>query len=455
MANISSGTSGPWSSPSTWTGGVVPGPGDNVTIAGHTVTLDQDVTISSLTRNGLSVIEVIGSVPRMFTVTGTVSAGGSGGNKFISFTSDYTATDSIFDFGTIDVSGHIGAVPGVITFEGGSSGSLILKLGSFVGDSSSSGSEPNAVYFASNTGTSLDVRFTTTGHINCGLSYFIDMYSSNTVEYIKIETLGSTIGGSSGGLLRTTSGFSGSVTIDGGLQFVASSLSNAIVIPSPDSDVVINGDISYTGNVNGSNLVNISQAQSVTINGSIEQLDSTILQTLVYISSNVGSVTINGDITSRGGTGNKNLVISGPVTTVVGDISSLDSNGAAISAPIIFGKINTEDTYVLKSTGTAPAAYGSVTLLPGVDYRIVVPTAESFPAAGSSTVALSSVGAGPDVTDVRKGAVYPSGAIGKLIMPPAGSVKAGVAIDSTTGTALISAADLANITGSQIATLSE
>ena len=41
---------GLWSSPSTWVGGVVPGPGDDVTISpGSAVVIDTDVTVANLT----------------------------------------------------------------------------------------------------------------------------------------------------------------------------------------------------------------------------------------------------------------------------------------------------------------------------------------------------------------------------------------------------------------------
>jgi spermidine/putrescine-binding protein len=49
-SSISSAQTGNWNTTTTWTGGIVPGSGDDVTIAaGNTVTLDVSPTVNSCT----------------------------------------------------------------------------------------------------------------------------------------------------------------------------------------------------------------------------------------------------------------------------------------------------------------------------------------------------------------------------------------------------------------------
>lgn len=79
FASISStGAGGPWSSPTTWAGGVVPGPSDNVTIiGGSSVLLDMDVTVASITVGdgspGPSILSFDPSGDRVFTVIGDLT----------------------------------------------------------------------------------------------------------------------------------------------------------------------------------------------------------------------------------------------------------------------------------------------------------------------------------------------------------------------------------------------
>lgn len=54
MATISATQDGDWSDPSTWSGGVIPGPGDIAQANGCQVTIDQDITVDTLTQNSYS-----------------------------------------------------------------------------------------------------------------------------------------------------------------------------------------------------------------------------------------------------------------------------------------------------------------------------------------------------------------------------------------------------------------
>jgi len=97
--------SGNWSNNSSWSPSGVPGAGDNVTVAsGHTITIDQDISINNLTVNGTLVIgndatvrNIIISGSAIVSASGTFSVGTFDITHVVTFQNTVTC-DGIIDF---------------------------------------------------------------------------------------------------------------------------------------------------------------------------------------------------------------------------------------------------------------------------------------------------------------------------------------------------------------------
>jgi hypothetical protein len=137
-ANIVSNQSGPWSSTSTWVGGVVPGNGDFVTIAsGHTVTIDQNIGTAG---NGIKTIRIAGGTLQASSTFGstlTVTFGSTGSNPIGSGSetnpgSDATMHGFFIESGTLNLTGAT-STPIVLTSQDDASPIYIQHRGDDTG----------------------------------------------------------------------------------------------------------------------------------------------------------------------------------------------------------------------------------------------------------------------------------------------------------------------------------
>ena len=462
MANISSGASGPWSSPATWTGGVVPGAGDNVTIAGHTVTLDQNVTINNLTNNGAGVIEITGSTPFSLTSTGTATLSSTAVSKyFITFTSGYTAIGTNLTFNILSTDGYTSSTAtAYIGCDNLSSGAINITVSSFFGDTVSTGAEPAMVETSATSTTCLEVSIMTS--IDLGSSRLCNILASATtdIDYLIINT--------------------NNIPIYGALAARLFYVSAARTI-----HITINGDVINNSDSNGLTYSVLASGSTLTINGDIISNKSVIIGSDNSIYN--GSIVINGDIshsTAHIGSNIQDLNIinsTGPLTiTVNGDVYQklLSGSGAqpfisTVNAIVYLnGNIDIYQTGEVSSGLTilsdSPIHPQTIITLNGNSFvsrktsfsangRYIYRTSDdsAFPLYSEASVEMTLTGQGPASSDIRQGVVSDIGAVGSSIIPQIESVRFGVDIDNTVGIGVVDIKDLSSITGAQVASLSE
>jgi len=466
MATITSGAAGPWSSPSTWTGGVVPGSADTVNI-NHVVTLDTNVTVTNLTQNAnAAVLQITGSTPRTLTVTTLLrTAVGSTNSDFIEFTALYSATGSVITADTVTIGAHTGSsMLSVIGFIAGASGTVTISVNTFNGDTNNSGNEPALINVAAtaSTGITLNLNYMTLSNsqvvYNAGLaSYFTLNVTSNTT-WTMLQTPAAFAMGTA---------FIGTFTWNG--DMVTPNLANTYILtmttassqavtnqPMPIPTLIVNGDMKVT---NLGNLASFNNRAYVYVYGDI-------LNTYTgpgFALNGPLTAEIHGDVISSATTGVTTTPLITPASAstayirVYGDIISNGTQTAINNGytPVIVGEPHTGNTYTIGAYSSAAAVAGKLVRTDGNYFIIGYQSASAYPAWTGAAVNLKAEGQGPSVSNTRKGTAYPTGIEGTLNVPSPDSVRAGVDVDATVGTALLDNPDLANITGGQIATLSE
>ena len=414
MALIISAATGNFNAGATWVGGIVPGAADEARAStGHTVTITANVTCTELSNAGTGLFILNSGV----TLTANVTHKSATANvNCLQFTAASPSTASIV--GNITGASAASATTVFGAVINTSSGTLSIT-GNCTSGSSLNG---NAV-----TNNSSGIT-TITGNCLGANSNAIFNASSGTVTIIGNCTGGTTSSGIC--VYNGTAAATGSVNITG--TVTGGSNATAYGVGNFGS-----GAVTITGNITASTAAGVlnNSIGSVTITGNI-----TAATAAGVTNNSIGSVTITGNITASTAAGVLNTS-TGPVT-ITGTLTPTTAVHALQCTNTTGANITLSGSLIYASNGFAPTNCLKFLVNPTPTMAKV-----RFAKNGSTTysdffTADNSLGQAA-ITDVRFGTVYASGTLtGVSYIPSASSVGFGVPVDSTTGTATLTAADV-------------
>jgi hypothetical protein len=396
MANRWPITSGNWSNSAIWSGSIIPTASDDVYANNQTVTIDQNITVTSL-RNA--------------AITGVTQGG-----RFV-----------IVDNYTINSTNIVG-VPSACLIYTGSNGATI------------NGNIAQGGFTTFNFISSLNLSGTG-GIIN--ISGSIPCITNANKYNIAVTTANQTIN-FTGSIIATSldpTNRAFSISAGPNTYNILGNITGSGAIP-----FFCNGnrvDINITGSCRSTSIYYVisspGAASTINITGSVigPFLTSTAVHTTRINGSLSAGVSAAAAITD---TSNGILIVNGPIsssTTAVG-VSSTGTGATNIFTGPFYntGSFNAVYAYRMQMLSTS-SQWQFDTETAGVSKTLY--TSNQLPGV-------------PQQTDVRKGTQYNFGLTGSLAMPDPTVVKNGVATDNTTGSAIFTAQDLFDIKTQTITT---
>jgi len=398
--------SGSWSNAAIWSGSLIPTASDDVFLNNQTVTLDQTVTVRSI-RIGSTGSAVAGGQLNIFsdynitaTTTQSVDAGGLDSNG-ATVTGGFV---KYYNSGSITIIAHL--VCARNTLENVNNGTINIT-----GDVRL----PSSAITVARTVTN-----TTNGIINI-LGNILPGSTVQTTNYAVLNSANGTvsiIGNVTGGNNNSTphaivNNSAGTInvtgTVTGGATGTTYGINNAL-----------NGIVNVTGNVNG--------GPALTAHG--------------INNASIGTINVTGNITAGSQTGTGINSTTAGIINVIGQLQATTTANAVASTSTTAANI-LSGPFINSGSRNAIYCY-NVQMYDDVTTRYTIGVSGS-----SNTISLLSpdqVTGVPSGSNVRAGISFGPGneLTGSMYVPDPRSVSIGVAVDNTTGSAIVKPEDLWN-----------
>lgn len=385
---------GNWSTAANWNDGTKPVAGDDVYADGRTVTLDENVTVSTIRNTARSG----GTAGGVFNTSGTRIITANliqGAANLVNANADLTINGN--------VTGGTGGGQACIQITGSIS-NLIIN-GNVTGGSGSGGR-----------GISSD-------------------RAENTI--ITGNLTGGTASGTEGYYINFGGGaITGSIVVNGNVT--AGSGANAINfnVGPTTKPITVNG--SLTGNVvSAINMSSTGNAGNIVVNGVVS--GGTTGHGIAVAGSNSPNIDVTGNC--LGSTSSTGVAITYSGTgrvRVVGDIyAGFGGTGVALGSTSGINRIS--GNLYSSSTGWFPISGGGRVVIDNTVTRTITARADNAGAVGDEFGYSTDTTNFPATSNVRFGTTYGAGGlqVGTCRIPAASSVAAGVLVDNTVGTAVI------------------
>ena len=442
MANIKALASGNWSATATWEGGVVPVAGDSVWANARTITINQDISVNSLNTTAVTGIPFNGGSTSA-NAGGAFNAGPLVENiTVVNINAGTTTCLQVLNTNsllTINVSGVVSGSSTTTSVRGIASATIgILNIigGTFSGGANSLFLS-DALQLVGSVGSSTFVSGTLQSRWG-GMS----VSTSGTVTFT-----GTIV--SNNNAISVVANATGTFNLNADL-ISPSTLNNSMLTTAGVGTINVTGNVQANTAIAGAVCITCTHTGQLTITGNVT---GGAVGSFGIQQNNVGTVTINGTASSHnnGGIGVfNNAAGTMSVTRAKGNGFGVGTTG--ITAAVGFSSGSANSINIVKelefgSLGMSPIGAVAYRLLPDIDNKVIFYTSTG----GTKTLVDAATSADfPAIGNVRQGTTYNVGNLtGTLAVPPVGSVALGVPVDATTGTAVLTAANVQTALTSQ------